>query len=81
MPISLRKTTQVQTQKPALFLQKKVTKKPHKKSRKFAVRKSAFKALWLLIFCSKLTQPLANIFQVFDFPEVAVISHSISNVL
>jgi hypothetical protein len=45
MPISLRKTTQVQTQKPALFLQKKVTKKPHKKSRKFAVRKSAFKAL------------------------------------
>jgi hypothetical protein len=42
MPISLRKTTQVQTRKPALFLQKKDTKKPHKKSRKFAVRKSAF---------------------------------------
>ncbi|RDY82816.1 hypothetical protein C3734_19815, partial [Bacillus velezensis] len=45
MPISLRKTAQIQARKPVLFLQKKDTKKPHKKSRKFAVRKSAFKAL------------------------------------
>ncbi|WP_225425719.1 hypothetical protein, partial [Lactiplantibacillus plajomi] len=42
MPISLRKTAQIQARKPVLFLQKKDTKKTAQKNRKFAVRKSAF---------------------------------------
>lgn len=64
------------------FFAKKGHKKPHKKSRKFATRKSAFlKALRLLIFYSKLTQPLANFFQIFNLPKVTVVRHGISDVL